>query len=66
MLAADGKKSKIQSPDSKGLLRIVQSIPSPKAEPFKQTLGAMFKFHPIAIALRLQLPEPETYSKKLF
>jgi hypothetical protein len=35
MLAADGKKRNIQSADTKGLLRIIQSIPSPKAEPFK-------------------------------
>ena len=35
MEAADGKKRKIQASDKKGLLRIIQSIPSPKAEPFK-------------------------------
>lgn len=35
MLAADGKKRKIQASDTKGLLRIIQSIPSKKAEPFK-------------------------------
>ena len=35
MQAADGKKRKIQASDAKGLLRIIQSIPSPKAEPFK-------------------------------
>jgi len=39
MEAADGKKRKIQSADSKGLLRIMQSIPSPKAEPFKLWLA---------------------------
>lgn len=39
MLAADGKKRKIQAADTKGLLRIIQSIPSPKAEPFKQWLA---------------------------
>ncbi len=31
MLAADGKKRKIQAADTEGILRIVQSIPSPKA-----------------------------------
>ena len=31
MKAADGKKRKIQASDAKGLLRIIQSIPSPKA-----------------------------------
>ena len=35
MEAADGKRRKIQASDTKGLLRIIQSIPSPKAEPFK-------------------------------
>jgi hypothetical protein len=35
MEAADGKKRKIQASDKKGLLRIIQSIPSPKAEPFR-------------------------------
>ncbi|HRP90947.1 MAG TPA: BRO family protein [Edaphocola sp.] len=39
MIAADGKKRKIQTSDSKGLLRIIQSIPSPKAEPFKLWLA---------------------------
>ena len=39
MEAADGKKRKIQASDAKGLLRIIQSIPSPKAEPFKLWLA---------------------------
>jgi DNA-damage-inducible protein D len=39
MQAADGKKRKIQAAETKGLLRIIQSIPSPKAEPFKQWLA---------------------------
>ncbi len=39
MEAADGKKRKVQAADSKGLLRIIQSIPSPKAEPFKLWLA---------------------------
>ena len=39
MKAADGKKRKVQASDAKGLLRIIQSIPSPKAEPFKQWLS---------------------------
>jgi len=36
MVAADGKKRKIQAADLKGIFRIIQSIPSPKAEPFKR------------------------------
>ena len=39
MIAHDGKKRKIQASDTKGVLRIIQSIPSPKAEPFKQWLA---------------------------
>ena len=39
MEAADGRRRKIQAADAKGLLRIIQSIPSPKAEPFKLWLA---------------------------
>ena len=39
MAAADGKMRKIQAADTEGLLRIIQSIPSPKAEPFKRWLA---------------------------
>jgi len=39
MTAADGKRRKIQAANTRGLLRIIQSIPSPKAEPFKQWLA---------------------------
>ncbi len=39
MTAADGKRRKIQSANVEGLLRIIQSVPSPKAEPFKQWLA---------------------------
>ena len=39
MQAADGKRRKIQASDTKGLLRIIQSVPSPKAEPFKLWLA---------------------------
>jgi hypothetical protein len=39
MKAADGKKRKIQAADTQGLFRIIQSIPSPKAETFKQWLA---------------------------
>lgn len=35
----DGKKRKIQAADTQSLLRIIQSIPSPKAEPFKKWLA---------------------------
>lgn len=39
MVAADGKKRKVQAANAKGLLRIIQSISSPKAEPFKLWLA---------------------------
>lgn len=39
MVAADGRRRKIQAANVKGLLRLVQSVPSPKAEPFKQWLA---------------------------
>ena len=39
MPAADGKMRKIQAANTEGLLRIIQSIPSPKAEPFKSWLA---------------------------
>ena len=39
MMAIDGKKRKIQMSDTEGILRIIQSIPSPKAEPFKRWLA---------------------------
>lgn len=39
MIAADGKKRKVQAANTEGLLRIIQSIPSPKAEPFKRWLA---------------------------
>jgi DNA-damage-inducible protein D len=39
MTAADGKKRKIQAANTENVLRLIQSIPSPKAEPFKQWLA---------------------------
>lgn len=39
MVGLDGKRRKIQAAGTKGLLRIIQSIPSPKAEPFKMWLA---------------------------
>ncbi len=39
MISSDGKKYLTDCADAKGLLRIIQSIPSPKAEPFKQWLA---------------------------
>jgi BRO family, N-terminal domain len=39
LVSADGKKYVTDCTDTKGLLRVIQSIPSPKAEPFKQWLA---------------------------
>ncbi len=39
MKAPDGKMRETDCSDAQGLLRIIQSIPSPKAEPFKQWLA---------------------------
>jgi DNA-damage-inducible protein D len=39
MTAKDGKKRRINSANTEGMFRIIQSIPSPKAEPFKRWLA---------------------------
>jgi hypothetical protein len=39
MAAADGKKYATDVADTEQLLRLIQSVPSPKAEPFKQWLA---------------------------
>ena len=39
MLAADGKQRKVQAANTEGILRIIQSVPSKKAEPFKAWLA---------------------------
>ena len=39
MIANDGRRRKVMAANIKSLFRIIQSIPSPKAEPFKQWLA---------------------------
>ena len=39
MKGADGKKRKQMAADTKGMFRLIQSLPSPKAEPFKQWMA---------------------------
>lgn len=39
MIAKDGKNRKIMASNTEGVLRLIQSIPSPKAEPFKLWLA---------------------------
>jgi prophage antirepressor-like protein len=61
MMATDGKIRKILAANAEGLFRIIQSIPSPKAEPFKQWLAQV-------AAERLdEMQDPETFtdSKKV-
>ena len=41
--AADGKKYNTDAADIQGIFRIIQSIPSPKAEPFKMWLAEVGK-----------------------
>jgi hypothetical protein len=43
LIAKDGKKRKIITSDLEGIFRIIQSIPSPKAEPFKRWLAKVGK-----------------------
>ena len=38
MKAKDGKLSETDTLDTKGILRLIESVPSPKAEPFKMWL----------------------------
>lgn len=39
MIARDGKRRKTQCANAESVLRIIQSVPSPKAEPFKRWLA---------------------------
>lgn len=43
MISADGKMRKTDAADMEGIFRIIQSIPSPKAEPFKLWLAKVGK-----------------------
>lgn len=43
MIAMDGKKRQVQAADMTGIFRIIQSISSPKAEPFKMWLAKVGK-----------------------
>ncbi len=53
LVSEDGKKHKEMTADTEGIFRIIQSIPSPKAEPFKRWMAQV-------AALRLeQMQDPE-------
>ena len=43
MIAKDGKMRETDTLDTKGILRLIESVPSPKAEPFKLWLAQMGK-----------------------
>ncbi len=59
MTAADGKKRKIQAATAEGLFRIIQSIPSPKAEPFKLWLAK------VGYERLEEIENPELASKRI-
>ena len=41
--AQDGKLRETDTLDTKGILRLIESVPSPKAEPFKLWLASLGK-----------------------
>lgn len=43
MIGKDGKKREIQAANIEGIFRLIQSIPSPKAEPFKLWMAQIAK-----------------------
>jgi DNA-damage-inducible protein D len=43
MMASDGKMRETDCADTEGVLRIIQSVPSPKAEPFKMWMAGLGK-----------------------
>ena len=59
MIAHDGKRRKVQTANIKGLFRIIQSIPSPKAEPFKQWLAT------VGYERMLEIENPELAQERM-
>jgi DNA-damage-inducible protein D len=58
MLASDGKMRETEIADTETLLRIIQSIPSPKAEPFKRWLAK------VGYERLQEIEDPELASKR--
>ena len=59
MKSSSGKKRKILAGNMKDIFRIIQSIPSPKAEPFKLWLAEVGKERIMKLLIRnLRLTEP--------
>jgi hypothetical protein len=59
MLAADGKIRKVNAANTEGVFRIIQSIPSPKAEPFKRWLAK------VGYERIQEIENPELASKRI-
>lgn len=59
MIALDGKRRKVQAANVKGLFRIIQSISSPKAEPFKQWLAQ------VGYERMLEIENPELAQERM-
>ena len=59
MIALDGKRRKVQAANIKGLFRIIQSIPSPKAEPFKLWLSQ------VGYECMLEIENPELAQERM-
>ena len=59
MIAADGKKRKIQASNVEQLLRLIQSVPSKKAEPFKRWLAK------VGYERLEEIENPELASKRM-
>ncbi len=58
MIAKDGKKRKINCANTEGIFRIIQSISSPKAEPFKRWLAK------VGYERIQEIEDPELASKR--
>lgn len=59
MLTETGKKRKTLAANVKGLFRIIQSVPSPKAEPFKQWLAT------VGYERMLEIENPELAQERM-
>lgn len=59
LASSDGKRYATDCANGKGLLRIIQSIPSPKAEPFKQWLAQ------VGYERMLEIEDPELAQERM-
>lgn len=59
LISSDGKNRMTDCANIKGLLRIIQSIPSPKAEPFKQWLAT------VGYERMLEIENPELAQERM-